>query len=72
MKPQEKISVFGKELTLEEIERIESPALRNILREHFLHKSEQQSGLCSHTKYTDYTKHSKYDRFPWCGIAPGD
>jgi len=71
MKDEKKLTLLSRELTLEDIENVKSPALREILKEHFLQQSDELKHK-EHSKYSEYSKYDKYSRFPYCGITPGD
>jgi hypothetical protein len=64
----ERIFLLGKDVSLEDIESIESPALRSILKEHFIQTTERDDARFT---YTEHDQHNKTDhsRFPWCGLA---
>lgn len=55
----EKITVLGKELTLDDIENVKSPAIRKILKEQLFQQSREE---------TSKGKIYWSGRFPTCGI----
>jgi len=59
MNTNKKVTLLGKEIGIEDIEKLQSPALKEILKQQLDTYEGETSDRCSHGRYSVYSRYSK-------------
>jgi len=59
MQSDKKITLLGREIGVEDIEKLQSPALKEILKQQLQTYEKENVEKCAHGRYSVYSRYSK-------------